>query len=86
MPQNVRKSFGQMNARLAETLDGIEVVKGVAQEDPEREKFNVLVDTVRDWTIKRGNIEARYLATLLLGVATVVAFLHSAYLYRAGEN
>ena len=82
--QEVRSSFGQMNARLAETLDGIEVVKGTAQEDQEVRGFNRLVERVRDWFVAQGDIEARYVAVLLMGLATVGGFLHSIYLYQAG--
>ncbi len=79
---HVRASFGQMNARLAETLDGVEVVKGTAQEKQEVEQFNKVVDRVRNWFVQQGDIEARYYAILLLGLATAGGFLHSAYLYR----
>ena len=37
--QEVRASFGKMNARLAESLEGLQVVKGAAQEDNEAERF-----------------------------------------------
>jgi ATP-binding cassette subfamily B protein len=82
--QNIRASFGRMNARLAEALDGIEVVKGAAQEAEEAERFNVLTDTVRDQFIEQGRIEALYLSYLLLGLALVAGFLHSAILYDQG--
>ena len=35
----VRSSFGQLNTRLAEALDGIETVKGAAQEQSEVDRF-----------------------------------------------
>jgi ATP-binding cassette subfamily B protein len=82
--QEVRDSFGRMNARLAETLDGIEVVKGTAQEKQEIQRFNSLADNVRDWFVKQGDIEARYFAILLLGLVTVGGFLHAVVLYRSG--
>jgi ATP-binding cassette subfamily B protein len=82
--QNVRQSFGQMNARLAETLDGIEIVKGLAQEKREITSLNHLIDTLRNWVVMRGDIEARYLATFLLGIATVTSFIHAAWLFRQG--
>jgi len=82
--QEVRASFGQMNARLAETLDGIEVVKGTAQEQGEIATFNRLTDRVRDWFVRQGDIEARYIAVLFLGLAMVGGFLQSIYLYRQG--
>jgi ATP-binding cassette subfamily B protein len=82
--QEVRASFGRMNARLAETLNGVEVVKGTAQEPQEIRHFNGLVDTVRNWFVRQGDIEARYFAILLLGLATVGGFLHAIYLYETG--
>jgi ATP-binding cassette subfamily B protein len=82
--QNVRVSFGQMNARLAETLDGIEVVKGSAQEAQESYRFNALVDRFRGRFVQRGDIEARYFAILVWGLATVGGLLHAILLYRAG--
>ncbi len=36
----VRNAFGVLNTRLAEALDGIEVVKGSAQEEAEVERFS----------------------------------------------
>src|SRR5690606_35135840 len=42
--QEVRESFGRMNARLAESLDGLQVVKGAAQEVQEIDYFNTLAD------------------------------------------
>jgi len=83
--QEVRASFGRMNASLAESLDGIEVVKGTAQEAQEIGYFNGLVDTVRNWFVRQGDIEARYIAVLLLGLATVGGFLHALYLFEAGD-
>jgi ATP-binding cassette subfamily B protein len=81
--QDVRARFGRMNARLAETLDGIEVVKGTAQEEQESARLSKLIDDVRDRFIDQGRIEARYFAILLFGIAVVGAFLHAAILYRA---
>ena len=83
--QEVRSSFGRMNAHLAEILDGLQVVKGAAQEKRESERFDVLADEVRDHFIHQGAIEARYLSYLLLSVAFVVGFLHASILYQQGE-
>jgi ATP-binding cassette subfamily B protein len=82
--QNVRQSFGRMNTDLAETLDGIEVVKGTAQEMQEAREFNRHVDEVRHWFIEQGRIEARYLPLLMFGIAIAAAFLHASLLYRQG--
>ena len=37
--ETVRRQFGDMNAVLAESIEGIETVKGAAQEDQAIEKF-----------------------------------------------
>ncbi|NDJ36687.1 MAG: ABC transporter ATP-binding protein [Chloroflexi bacterium] len=82
--QRVRASFGQMNARLAESLDGIEVVKGMAQEKSESENFNSLVDRVRSNFIEQADVEARYFAIFLYGMLFVGGFLHAVVLYQNG--
>ena len=83
--QKVRASFGDMNSRLAEALDGLQVVKGSAQEANEKERFAKLTDTVRDYYIQQGEIEARYLSTLLWGLSFVAALIHATMLYQAGS-
>lgn len=83
--QEVRASFGRMNSRLAEALEGLQVVKGTAQEDNEIQRFEVLTDKVRDHYIQQGEIEARYLSFFLLGMAFVAALVHSILLYQAGQ-
>ncbi|MBL8162528.1 MAG: ABC transporter ATP-binding protein [Anaerolineae bacterium] len=83
--QQVRASFGNMNASLAETIDGLQVVKGIAHEDREIERFNKLADEVRHYAVRQGNIEARYVPFLLLGLATVGGFVHAIYLYQIGQ-
>ncbi len=82
--QKVRGSFGRMNARLAEALDGLQVVKAAAQEKVESENFNTLADEVRNYFVEQGRIEARYLSNLLLGLAFVSGFAHSVILYQQG--
>jgi ATP-binding cassette subfamily B protein len=83
--EEVRSSFGRMNARLAEALDGLQVVKGAAQETQETTYFNDLADTVRDRFVQQGEIEARYLSNLLFPLALVFGFMYAIYLYQAGE-
>jgi len=83
--EEVRASFGRMNSRLAESLEGLQVVKGTAQEDAEKGRFNALANNFRDFYIRQGTIEARYLSYLLLGLAFVGAFLHAIVLYDNNE-
>lgn len=81
--QEVRASFGRMNAGLAESLDGLQVVKGAAQEKQEIHNFNHLADFVRDRFVQQGKVEARYLSNLLFPLAVVFGFLHAVLLYQA---
>jgi ATP-binding cassette subfamily B protein len=75
-----RVRFGEMNAGLTETITGIEVVKSAVQENQERGKFLRNARQVRDLYVKQGQIEARYLPLLLLGVALSGAFAHGLWL------
>ena len=82
--EDARKSFGAMNAHLSEAIDGIEVVKGHAQEDQEVERFTTNAASYRAAYVRQGDIEARYLPLLLLGLAEAGAFLQSVILYQQG--
>jgi ATP-binding cassette subfamily B protein len=80
-----RAAFGQMNSRLAEAIDGIEVVKGAAQEPQEIDRFTVDARRFRQAFVRQGQVEARFLPLLLLGVAAAAAFLQAMLLYNRGE-
>ncbi|MBN1264074.1 MAG: ABC transporter ATP-binding protein [Anaerolineales bacterium] len=80
----VRSTFGQLNARLAETIDGVEIVKGHAQETGEAALFERNARAYRDAFVQQGEIEARFVPLLFQGLATAGAFLHSYLLVRQG--
>ncbi|HEX9798321.1 MAG TPA: ABC transporter ATP-binding protein [Anaerolineales bacterium] len=80
--ESVRRSFGNMNARLSEAIDGIEVIKGAARETEELTLFSRNARAVRDSFVRQGFIEARYLPLLLFGLAIAGSFLHAMLLYR----
>ncbi len=80
----VRSRFGRLNTRLAEALDGIETVKGMAQETSEINLFEQNAQEFRDASIRQGDIEARYLPLLLLGITQAAGLLHSLLLFRSG--
>jgi ATP-binding cassette subfamily B protein len=80
-----RWRFGEMNAGLNETITGIEVVKSTAQETQERAKFFNSASQVRDLFIKQGEIEARYLPLLLLGLAFTLALAHGLWYVAQGD-
>ena len=81
----LRQQFGVLNAGLAETVSGIEVVKGYAQEPAEKQKFSVNARRYRDLFVREGGVQARYLPLLLYGVMLGLAFGHALLLWRAGE-
>ena len=82
--EEVRRTFGEMNTQVSEALDGIEVVKGHAQEAQEVDRFSFNATAFRDAFVRQGDIEARYLPLLLLGLAEAGSFLHALILFRQG--
>lgn len=80
----VRGAFGDMNATLAEAIDGIETVKGAAQEQREKRRFADAVRRWRDAFVKQGYVEAIFLPVLLLGLGQGFGFIHSLILFRQG--
>ena len=80
----VRGSFGRMNTHLSESLDGVEVVKGAAQEDAEVDRFVMNASRVRNAFVKQGDLEGRYVSMLLLGTAYAFGLFHALMLFRGG--
>lgn len=80
----VRATFGEMNTHLSESLDGVEIMKGAAQESAEVERFVTNARKVRDTFVVQGDLEAKYIAMLLLGLAFAGGLVHSLFLFRAG--
>jgi ATP-binding cassette subfamily B protein len=80
----VRATFGMMNTHLSESLDGVEVVKGAAQEEEEVDRFVVNARRVRDAFVRQGDLEGRYVAMLLLGSAYAFGLFHALLLFRSG--
>jgi ATP-binding cassette subfamily B protein len=83
--ESVRAAFGTMNSRLAEAIDGIEVVKGSAQEPQELDRFTADARRFRQAFVRQGQVEARFVPLLLLGVASAAAFLQAILLHNRGE-
>ena len=80
----VRASFGDMNSHLSESLDGVETVKGAAQENAEVERFVINAKRVREAFIQQGDTEARFVAFLLYGIAIAAGLTHALLLFRQG--
>jgi ATP-binding cassette subfamily B protein len=81
----VRGTFGDMNTHLSETLDGVEIMKGAAQEGAEIERFVTNARRVRNAFVRQGDLEARFLPNLLLGIAYATGLVHALLLFRAGR-
>ena len=81
----MREKFGNMNAGLTESITGIEVVKGNAQEIAELRKFTSSAELYRKYFVKNGIIQAWYLPMLILGICIALGFLHSIYLWSLGQ-
>lgn len=77
----LRSTFGRMNAGLAETISGIEVVKGFAQEPAEEARFSHSAGAYRDAFVREGEVTARYLPLLLYGLTIGLGFGHALYLF-----
>jgi len=80
----VRATFGEMNTHLSETLDGVEIMKGAAQEGAEIERFVTNARRVRDAFVRQGDLEARFLPNLLLGITYAIGLVHALILFRNG--
>ncbi|MCI0477938.1 MAG: ABC transporter ATP-binding protein/permease, partial [Anaerolineales bacterium] len=80
----VRATFGEMNTHLSESLDGVEIMKGAAQEGAEVERFVTNARRVRNAFVQQGDLEARYIAMLILGFAYAGGLVHALLLFRAG--
>ena len=76
----MRAQFGTTNAVLNEAVTGIEVVKATAQEQQEQNKFVKNASLYRDYFVKNGQLQGRYLPTLLVAFALAGAFLHALFL------
>ncbi len=84
LTDEVRASFGQLNTRLAEALDGIETVKGSSQEEGEINRFRENALRYRNAMVQQGNVEAKYIPLLLLQIALGVGLLHALLLHWQG--
>jgi ATP-binding cassette subfamily B protein len=81
----VRHEFGALNTALAEAVDGIETIKGAAQETRELDRFNGVLRRWREALVWQGDIEAKFYPLLLLGLLYAGGLLHSLILFRQGQ-
>lgn len=82
---NMRASFGEVNANLNESVRGVEVIKSTGQELPELGRFSRNARKYRDWSVKQGLVQAWYVPTLIFSISMAAALLHGVYLQQQGE-
>ena len=80
--ERVRGTFGDLNAHLAQAIDGIETVKAAAQENTETGRFMKHAGAYRDAFVLQGRVEARFLPLLLMGLSNGFGFWHAVTLYQ----
>ncbi len=81
---DVRSTFGRMNTHLSEALDGVEIMKGAAQEDAEIGRFVTNARRVRNAFVRQGDLEARFLPNLLLGMTYAIGLVHALFFFSDG--
>jgi len=80
-----RQTFGELNATLAEGIDGIETIKGTAQEQKEINRFNNALQAWQKAFIAQGDVEAKFYPQLLLGLVLAFGLWHSLFMFQQGE-
>ncbi len=81
---SVRSAFGTLNSRLAEAVDGIETVKGMAEEDSEVSLFASNARRFMKNEVHQGDVEARFLPLLLMGLTQVGGLFQAIILFQRG--
>jgi ATP-binding cassette subfamily B protein len=76
--------FGNLNAILNESLSGIEVIKGMAQEKNAGVKYQKKATVLLKLGIKEGEIQARYIPILFVALTITLGLTHGMVLYRFG--
>lgn len=80
----MRQAFGDLSAGLNETVSGIELVKAATAEPFERRKFARNARAYRDQFVLQGDVQARYLPYLFVGLAFAATFGHGLLLLGQG--
>ena len=79
-----RRSFGELNASLADALEGIETVKANLGEIRETARFVRGAGKLRDLYIRIARIEGKYWPLLVFAICWGAAFVHALILWHSG--
>ncbi len=77
----LRMEFGNLDAVLNESLSGIEVLKGCAQEESAAGLYAKVAQRYKEAYIKQGYVQAKYLPILLVAIFITVGIAHGIFLY-----
>lgn len=81
----MRAKYGDLNARLAEAVTGIEVVKATSQERAELNRFETNARAYRNAAVAQGKVQARYLPTLILSATIAASLLLGLFMFSRGQ-
>ncbi len=70
----MRKEMASMSSTLNESISGIQLVRGSAEEKSEKKKFLQDVERYTKYAIESGKIQARYRPLLWIGIFTAIGF------------
>jgi len=80
----VRSAFGTLTSRLAEAIDGIETVKGMAEEASEVSLFASNAKRFMKKEVHQGDVEARFFFLFLMGLTQVGGLFQAIILFQRG--
>ncbi len=80
--QQTQVEYGNLNAQLNESLAGIEVIKGIAQEKQSKAKYLAVSKRSMQLGIKDGDIKSKYLPLLIVAVTITGGLVHAIIIAR----
>ncbi|MEU2874984.1 ABC transporter ATP-binding protein [Streptomyces sp. NPDC007070] len=80
-----RAAFGELSARVSETISGVETVDATGRRGAEQSRFMELARAYRDAAVRQAREQALYLPSLALAFALAGGLLHGAYLVAHGS-
>ncbi len=81
----LRMEFGNLDAVLNESLSGIEVLKGCAQEESAAGLYAKVAQRYKEAYVQQGYVQAKYLPILLVAIFITFGIGHGIILFFQGE-
>ncbi|UYP44112.1 Vitamin B12 import ATP-binding protein BtuD [Candidatus Lokiarchaeum ossiferum] len=83
--QAKQMEYGNLNAILNESLSGIEVIKGMAQEKRSIRLYQKQAKKYLEIGVKEGQIQARYFPLLMVAITITLSLVYAIILQQRGE-